>query len=419
MSIRSAANSNQIFNNLTVNGKLTLMQPLTYEDFEVDNLNVTIDTSLNMLYVAEQTTLNMLQVTGDTSLNTLDVSGQCIVNDLTINGKLVLAEPITYTDFQVDNLIVTVDCSLNMLDVSGSTILNTLQATGDCSLNVLDVSGNTTLNNVTIKGVLTLDQELTYQNLEVDNLTINNDCSINILDVSGNTTLNTLNVTGLTTLSTLTVTGVTTLTNTQSDGFMYFQNSNSVIPENYGSAFFGAIGANMTAGMAEVDFVNTGLTLADGNLSAFDWLIMSSATTTNLLMRLYNTGMLYLYNTLNVTGDLYVSGLIHGNPANMEMVTYNLGGSAGQVVVTLPLSQNTTQTTNYAVFTSIYDGYSGSGGTYSPADTAGAIGSIVISNRTTDSFVFNLEKATGDNVNAYLVFMVVYGVTGCNYPTSY
>ena len=57
MPFRSAANSNLVINNLKVNGKLTLEQPITYDDFEVNNLAVSLDTSLNNLYVKGQMTL--------------------------------------------------------------------------------------------------------------------------------------------------------------------------------------------------------------------------------------------------------------------------------------------------------------------------------------------------------------------------
>jgi hypothetical protein len=127
-----------------------LDNPITYDDFTVDNLIVTTDCSLNVL----------------------SVTGQSTVQDLIVKGNLVLDNPITYDDFTVDNLIVTTDCSLNKLNVSGQSTVQDLIVTTDCSLNVLDVSGQSTLNNVTIKGVLTLDQPITYDDFEVDNLNV-------------------------------------------------------------------------------------------------------------------------------------------------------------------------------------------------------------------------------------------------------
>lgn len=141
-------------------------------------------------------------------------------------------------------------------------------------------------------------------------------------------------------------------------------------------------------------------------------------------MRLYTNGVLQLYNTLNISGDLYVSGNIYSNgsttPAssNMEMITYSLTGNYPQTMETLPLAQNTTGTIDYAVFTSVYYGYSGSGGTYNAIESA-SISGVVISDRSESGFTFNLNKSTSDNVNLYLVFMVVYNVTGCDYPVSY
>ena len=75
-------------------------------------------------------------------------------------------------------------------------------------------------------------------------------------------------------------------------------------------------------------------------------------------------------------------------------------------------------TTNYTVFTSIYYGYSGSSGTYNSKDTSGALSPVVIRTITSSSFEWVLKKSTGDNVNIYIVFMVVYN-NALDYPKSY
>jgi hypothetical protein len=103
----------------------------------------------------------------------------------------------------------------------------------------------------------------------------------------------------------------------------------------------------------------------------------------------------------------------------MEIVYYNLKGNAGDVQETMPIYHNATSTTNYSVFPSIYYNYSGSGGTYDQFQTSSAIQNIVIGTRASNSFIFALNKATGDNVNCYLVFLVVYNAPISNYPTSY
>ena len=70
------------------------------------------------------------------------------------------------------------------------------------------------------------------------------------------------------------------------------------------------------------------------------------------------------------------------------------------------------------VFSSIYYGYSGSGGTYNAVSSSSAVSNIIISNITTTSFVWNLVKATGDNDNLYLVFNAVFSPQ-LNFAKSY
>jgi hypothetical protein len=71
------------------------------------------------------------------------------------------------------------------------------------------------------------------------------------------------------------------------------------------------------------------------------------------------------------------------------------------------------------VIPSIYYGFGGSGGTYTALETSGAMGQIVISSITSTQFTWNVEKSTGDNVNIYLTFLVIYNIGGSNYPKSY
>ena len=79
---------------------------------------------------------------------------------------------------------------------------------------------------------------------------------------------------------------------------------------------------------------------------------------------------------------------------------------------------NTFNTTHYAVFTSIYYGYGGSSGTYDAKNTSGAINPVVIYNITESSFEWVLAKNTGDNVNIFIVFMIVFN-DKLDYPKKY
>ena len=96
---------------------------------------------------------------------------------------------------------------------------------------------------------------------------------------------------------------------------------------------------------------------------------------------------------------------------------YNQQGNDGNISGTIDLSYNYNSTTNYAVFTNIYYGYSGSSGTYDDNASSGAMKTIVIYNKTSTSFQYAFSKTTGNNTNIYIVFMVVYN-NNLDYPAS-
>jgi hypothetical protein len=237
-------------------------------------------------------------------------------------------------------------------------------------------------------------------------------------------------------------TGTVILPTTEAKGYTYYGNDGATQPTYNLTNYCGAIGANMTGGNAEMDFVNTGFNHANLNDAAFDWYILTSTTTKALLMSLYNSGGLLISGLLNAVGGITTTTLtatglstlesvkINGNltvtgnitsatPGEMEIVYYNLKGNAGNVQETMTIYHNATLTTDYSVFPSIYYNYSGSSGTYDIFQTSSAIQNIVIGTRASNSFSFALNKTTGDNVNCYLVFLVVYNAPVSNYPTAY
>lgn len=118
-----------------------------------------------------------------------------------------------------------------------------------------------------------------------------------------------------------------------------------------------------------------------------------------------------------INGNLTVNGPFVSN--QMEIVYEQITGNAGSVNQSMPLYKNTTNTTNYSVFPSIYYGFSGSNGTYDANATSGAIQQIIITNRQVGSFDWNMQKSTGDNVNVFIVFLIVYDVYSSGYPSSY
>ena len=103
----------------------------------------------------------------------------------------------------------------------------------------------------------------------------------------------------------------------------------------------------------------------------------------------------------------------------MEIVYYQITGNAGTTNETMTLANNVTNTTDYSVFPSFYFGFTGSGGTYNIGGTASALSQCMITARTAANFAFYLDKSTGDNINVFIVFLVVYGVSSSAYPSVY
>jgi|694.fasta_scaffold12702_4 hypothetical protein len=104
---------------------------------------------------------------------------------------------------------------------------------------------------------------------------------------------------------------------------------------------------------------------------------------------------------------------------NFEFQTVQLLGNAGTVSAVITLASNINATTNYTVMPSIYYGFTGSGGTYNAVETSAAVGQIVISGITSTQFTYNITKATVNNVNIYLQFLICYNLSGTNYPKTY
>ena len=75
-------------------------------------------------------------------------------------------------------------------------------------------------------------------------------------------------------------------------------------------------------------------------------------------------------------------------------------------------------TTDYAVFSSIYFPYTGdSDGTYDDNSTSSAVNTMIIYSITKASFNWVFTHGSGDNLNIYVVFMVVFN-SGLDYSKS-
>ena len=173
-----------------------------------DNIRVSGSTILqSTLNVTNATTLNnTLNVTGKSTLNTLDVngittfksnvvvsSGNALTSDTTIiNGKATLKNTLSVANATTLDSTLSVANSttlISTLNVKESTTLQSrLDVGGDVSLNQdltvqnLDVTGNTLASTLTTSGSTTINGKLTVapnQDINlVNKLTINNDANI-------------------------------------------------------------------------------------------------------------------------------------------------------------------------------------------------------------------------------------------------
>jgi len=94
------------------------------------------------------------------------------------------------------------------------------------------------------------------------------------------------------------------------------------------------------------------------------------------------------------------------------------GGSTEGGTITFSTYGITMPDTNYAVFSSIYYGYSGSGGTYNASGSSSAINTMVITDITTTSFSWIFSRGTGNNLNVKVIFQLCRSPS-LNYAKAY
>ena len=215
------------------------------------------------------------------------------------------------------------------------------------------------------------------QNLVVKNLTVTND-----LDMSGNSLENIASITGYEgTLDVSAVLHVSTGIYVDSDS----------IPN----------GSITTVG---------GIT-AYGNIISNETMVANSTNdaTGPETGAIYTAGGGSFGKNLYVGGDLILNGSIQSSSQTSSATTFEckyafVSGNADYVDIPITLTENTTGTSNNAVFPSIFDGYSGSGGTYNPEGLSGAMNQLIIRQITSEGFICSFTKATGNNVNMYVTF---------------
>lgn len=106
-------------------------------------------------------------------------------------------------------------------------------------------------------------------------------------------------------------------------------------------------------------------------------------------------------------------------PPSFEFLSVRINNNNSPISQTMTLQKNVFNTTDYAVFPTVYYGYTGSAGTYNAPQSSGALNPIVISDITATDFVWNLEKGTGNNINVNIQFLVVYNIANSDYTKNW
>jgi hypothetical protein len=102
-----------------------------------------------------------------------------------------------------------------------------------------------------------------------------------------------------------------------------------------------------------------------------------------------------------------------------EVLTAHITGGGSSDNPTFVLQHNIHGTTNYAVFPTVYYGYSGSSGTYDLSGTSGTIQQMVVNSITATQFNVFFNRGSGDNLNVYVSCLVVYDAPNTDYPKAY
>ena len=122
-------------------------------------------------------------------------------------------------------------------------------------------------------------------------------------------------------------------------------------------------------------------------------------------------------STSGFQSNTYNTDLVNVFPVT-KYYSVRVTGNASTVSGTITISGPPNGGTKYVVFSSAYSGYPETSGTYNAINTAGALKHVVIYGIASNQFNWALGKNTGDNVNIYLIFMVVWN-DALNYPKSY
>ena len=307
------------------------------------------------------------------------------------NGNLQTKGNITASSADFDVINVN---TLNVSNPSEPTDLNVSSLTATTG-NIENLTTNTiTSTSVSVSSSVACNS-LSTQNTSSDDITVNN-----ILNVAGS--FEALTATIESTIPLLGLNAITTgdyLQQISGDDDSHF----SLLQLSSGDS--GSQGLILTAGGS----YGTG----ENSIQSFD-----SMRNNGLTLNLNPLGGKVVTDHLTYTnGNKPVQANPLYNSVNMEVLFYHLTGDSNQTTATMTLANNINGTTNYAVFPSIYFGIADvSGGTYHVFDS---YMDINVSNFTETQFFCNIKKSTGDNMNVYIQFLVIYDMVGTDFPKSY
>ena len=398
MSWRSAQNTNLTVNDLTVNGKLILTNDDDNDFVIPDEINVNKITSTDTTNVVDMTKANeiildstnvILQCSTATCHGALSMTNKAITNVLSISGDNGVLSVPDDNILKVDK--ITSNDSSNIIDMTKADDIILESTTVNLQCTNATCHGTLNMTNKSISNVSSIAGENGV-------LTVPNN---NVLLVRGKADIDLCNVEG------------SYLDWNISAGKMNFVNNRGSNVNNGGFSFYNV--QNDSSG--NVDPATTS-ELVDINSIGNMWLKSETDSTAPNNGALVVVGGCGIEKNLHVGGNITVTGSITSTNQNTSEYHYiHLTGNDDNVSGTIMLN-NPNGTTNYMAFPAIYYGYGGSGGAYGVYDTSSAINNIIISDITTSSFKYYLNKSNNDNVNVFISFQVVFS-NELNFSKSY
>jgi cytoskeletal protein CcmA (bactofilin family) len=364
-------------------------------DLTLDNLTVTDTIETKDLHVLETTYTKNLQVNENAVLNTINANG-----NVTADTHVITPAQLGCVSGVTSNIQTQLDGKANIaspvftgnVDLPSTKCQGLFNAEAGITTTTLTASGNITADTHVITPA-----QLGCVSGVTSNIQTQLDGKANIASpaFTGNVELPNVRVTGpldaeagITTTTTLTASGNSVLHGTTATTLT----TSGAVTMNGAVSTYG--GLTVHGSPADLhSFTSSNASSVTGGLTA---------------------------DNMTVTGNLKVNGTITGNMQNMEVVQYYMSGASDTTTEIMQLHHNSTNTTSYIVIPTIYYGFSGNSNTYDAMNSGMALANaIVITNRTTTTFTFTVDKNNGKNINVYVSFLVLYGVQGTNYPTSY